>query len=165
METFLEVLNSQNFGKVCIIVIILFLFFGYAVQKGWLRGKFKSFTIGNDDERKIIREQLIWTKSELDVYFNDLINANRDNPKFQKQICLFCKLRIYVILSHCIALNHISTDDVYVEGVVHKIWGDLTELELSDRFITQEFREEQKKEVEKIIKKLVEIRAFYQKGR
>lgn len=162
MEFVLDILNSQNFGRICILIIVLVLFCMYALKKGWIKGRIKNIVIGSGAERRIIREQLMWSKAELDVYFNDLIYANAGNPTFDKLRCLYSKLIVYVIITNCIALNHIVADDVYIDGVVQRVWGELSGVELSEKFITTEFRNLQKKEITKIIKKLVEIRNFYQ---
>lgn len=165
MEVVAKVLMSNNLIPLSVVVIILILLLAFLSRKGFFSFKMKGLVIGNDEnERRILRLQIEYTKAELDTFFEAIINECIKNPEFVEWRCRFSKELVFDIFIEAIALNHITVDDFYTNGKIIKIWAELARLHLSEKFRSEEFKEKCAKEVKKIFKNLVAIRTYYTKG-
>lgn len=166
MDGLAQILTSNNLIPLAVIVVVLVILLAWLSRKGVFSFKGKGLSIGNDEnERRIIRLQLEYIKSELDTYFEFMIKTHRDTPNFVELRCRLSKELVIDVMTEAVALNHITTDEFYVKGKSIKIWAELAKLDLSAQFQTSEFKDECEKEVEKIIKNLVAIRKYYSSHR
>lgn len=133
------------------------------IKMGWLSLHGKVVHLGNESsDRKALKEMIFYTKNELEVYFGDLIERQKDNPDFSKERCLYSKELVYDVLIETFCLNNLTDDKIYIEGRIMAIWSILAKLPLSSFFKSAEYKKEAADEVEKIIRKAYEIKKHYE---
>ena len=162
MEWITGIVNSGNFIPGVFAVFVITVTLLVLAKKGYFSFNIKGLKLGSDEnERRIIRLQIEYSKSELDTYFEALIKSHKNFEWFQEWKCRTSKELVYDVIIEAIALNHITTDEFYIKGKMIKIWAELSKLSLSEEFSNDAFKEICYKEVEKIIKNLVAIRKYY----
>lgn len=154
--------DTTNLLTVVLFIVLVGVVVCLSVKSGIVKYNGDRLKVGySDNERKIIRLQIEYSKSELDIFFENLIKENSDNSDFLEWRCRLSKELVFDVVVEAIALNHITEDEFYVKGKLIKVWSELSKLNLSSEFNTEEFKEICYKEIEKIIKNLVKIREYY----
>lgn len=154
--------DTTNLLTVVLFIILIGVVVCLFVKSGIIKYNGDKLQVGySDNERRIIRLQIEYSKSELDIFFENLIKENSNDSDFLEWRCRLSKELIFDIVVEAIALNHITEDEFYVKGKLIRVWSELSKLNLSSKFNTEEFKGICYKEIEKIIRNLVKIREYY----
>lgn len=158
------ILTSTNAIPLVLLVILFVVILAVLAKKGIISFSGHGLAVGNDEnERRIIRQQIEYTKAELELFVQQLIIDYEKVEGWDLNKCLYAKELVYDIYMETISFNHITTDDFYIKGKCIKILAEISKVVLPDNFKTEEFNSKIEKETEKIIKNLVEIRKYYSK--
>lgn len=160
MDWLANILNSENSVKSFIFFFITLITLIVLVKKGVISFKGKGLTVGNNEtERTIIRNQIMFCKTEISDFYNKIPSfEGRDEWRLR-----FIMEKCLDVLVDAISLNHITLEPVYIELKCRAVWNEVLQNAEDPRILTDDFKKVIYDETEKIIKKLVEIREFYNK--
>ena len=159
-EAIQNILTSDNFWKTIIGIGALVILFAILVKKGLISFKGKGLKVGNSDtERTIIRNQIMFVKTEISDFYNKIpYFEGRDEwrLKYIMEKCLD-------VLVDAVSLNHLTLEPVYVNLKCRAVWDEVLQNSDNTNILTDEFKKVVYDETKHIIEKLVEIREYYNK--
>ena len=154
------ILTSDNFWKATVSIGSLVILFAVLVKKGLISFKGKGLKVGNNDtERTIIRNQIMFVKTEISDFYNRIpYFEGRDEwrLKYIMEKCLD-------VLVDAISLNHLTLEPVYLELKCRAVWDEVLQNSDDANILTDDFKKTVYDETKHIIEKLIEIREFYNK--
>lgn len=162
MEWLASVLTSSNAIPIIIIVVLLVVIIAILAKKGIVSFKGKGLTVGNDNEernieRTIIRSQIMFVKSAISDFYDDIPDfPNRDEWRL-KYICE----KIISVFTNIISFNHISREKIYVQMKQATIWAVIINNTTADIMTSDEFKDVVYAKTAEILDKLIEIREYY----
>lgn len=159
-EAIQSVLTSDNFWKVVVGVGALVILLAILVRKGLISFKGKGLKVGNNEvERTIIRNQIMFVKTEISDFYNRI-------PAFEGRD----EWRLKYIMEKCldvvvdaISLNHLTLEPVYVDLKCRAVWDEVLQNADNINILTDDFKKVVYDETKHIIEKLIEIREYYNK--
>lgn len=154
-ESISKVLTSENGIQTEIIVVSILVLFFIAAKLGIISVSGKWLRVGRikDDERTVLREQINYISSLIDLEENTIKEEGMD--KFRT---LFVLSKVKSFFITLIIFNSIRTDDSYIEINQQQLYSlvlSLTELEV---FRTEAVKKHIYDLADKAIKRLYEIR-------
>ena len=159
-ESIQGILTSDNFFKSVIGIGILVILLAILVKKGLISFKGKGLKVGNSDtERTIIRNQIMFVKTEISDFYNRIPNfEGRDEwrLKYIMEKCLD-------VLIDAVSLNHLTLEPVYVDLKCRAVWDEVLQNADNTNILTDDFKKVVYDETKHIIEKLIEIREYYNK--
>lgn len=159
-EAIQGVLTSNNFWKVAVGVGALVILLAILVKKGLISFKGKGLRVGNSEvERTIIRNQIVFVKTEISDFYNRIPNfEGRDEwrLKYTMEKCLD-------VIVDAISLNHLTLEPVYVDLKCRAVWDEVLQNADNVNILTDDFKKVVYDETKHIIEKLIEIREYYNK--
>lgn len=159
-EAIQGVLTSNNFWKVAVGVGALVILLAILVKKGLISFKGKGLRVGNSEvERTIIRNQIVFVKTEISDFYNRIPNfEGRDEwrLKYIMEKCLD-------VIVDAISLNHLTLEPVYVDLKCRAVWDEVLQNADNVDILTDDFKKVVYDETKHIIEKLIEIREYYNK--
>lgn len=159
-EAILGILTSGNFLQIVLGIAALIVLFAFLVKKGLISFKGKGIKVGNNDtERTIIRNQIMFCKTEISDFYNKIPNFEGRDDWRLKYIMEKC-LDVFV---DAISLNHITTEPVYMELKCRAVWDEVLQNADNANILSDDFKKVVYDETKLIIEKLIEIREFYNK--
>lgn len=154
------ILTSENFWKAVVSIGALVILFAILVKKGLISFKGKGLKVGNNDvERTIIRNQIMFVKTEISDFYNKIPDfEGRDDwrLKYIMEKCLD-------VLVDAISLNHVTLEPVYVDLKCRSVWDEVLQNSDNPHILTADFKKVIYDETKHIIEKLIEIREYYNK--
>lgn len=159
-EAILGILTSGNFLQVVLGIAALIVLFAFLAKKGLISFKGKGLKVGNNDtERTIIRNQIMFCKTEISDFYNKIPNFEGRDDWRLKYIMEKC-LDVFV---DAISLNHITIEPVYMELKCRAVWDEVLQNADNANILSDDFKKVVYDETKLIIEKLIEIREFYNK--
>lgn len=159
-EALQSILTSENFLKSVVGIGALVILFAILVKKGLISFKGKGLKVGNSDtERTIIRNQIMFVKTEISDFYNRIPNfEGRDEwrLKYIMEKCLD-------VLIDAVSLNHLTLEPVYVDLKCRAVWDEVLQNSGNTNILTDDFKKVVYDETKHIIEKLIEIREYYNK--
>ena len=159
-EALQGILTSDNFWKTIVGIGALVILFAILVKKGLISFKGKGLKVGNSDtERTIIRNQIMFVKTEISDFYNKVPGfEGRDEwrLKYIMEKCLD-------VLVDAISLNHLTLEPVYVDLKCRAVWDEVLQNADNTNILTDDFKKVVYDETKHIIEKLIEIREYYNK--
>lgn len=159
-EALQSILTSENFLKSVVGIVALVILFAILVKKGLISFKGKGLKVGNSDtERTIIRNQIMFVKTEISDFYNRIPNfEGRDEwrLKYIMEKCLD-------VLIDAVSLNHLTLEPVYVDLKCRAVWDEVLQNSGNTNILTDDFKKVVYDETKHIIEKLIEIREYYNK--
>ena len=154
------ILTSENFWKAAVGIGALVVLLAVLVKKGLVSFKGKGLKVGNKDmERTIIRNQIMFCKTELSDFYSKIPNFEGRDEWRLKYIIEKC-LDVFV---DAISLNHITLEPVYVDLKCRVVWDEVLQNADNASILTDDFKKVVYDETKHIIEKLIEIREYYNK--
>lgn len=159
-ETIQEVLTSDNFLKSVIGVGILVILLAILAKKGLISFKGKGLKVGNSDtERTIIRNQIMFVKTEVSDFYNRIPNfEGRDEWRLR-----YIMEKCLDVLVDAVSLNHLTLEPVYIDLKCRAVWDEVLQNSDDANILTDDFKKVVYDETKHIIEKLIEIREYYNK--
>lgn len=159
-ESIQNILTSGNFLKSVIGLSILVILLAVLAKKGLISFKGKGLKVGNSDtERTIIRNQIMYCKTEISDFYNKIPNfEGRDDWRLR-----YIMEKCLDVLVDAVSLNHITIEPVYIELKCRAVWDEVIQNAGNTSILTDDFKKVIYDETKQIIEKLVEIREFYNK--
>lgn len=159
-ETIQEVLTSDNFFKSVIGVGILVILLAILAKKGLISFKGKGLKVGNSDtERTIIRNQIMFVKTEVSDFYNRIPNfEGRDEWRLR-----YIMEKCLDVLVDAVSLNHLTLEPVYIDLKCRAVWDEVLQNSDDANILTDDFKKVVYDETKHIIEKLIEIREYYNK--
>ena len=159
-EAIQNILTSDNFWKTIIGIGALVILFAILVKKGLISFKGKGLKVGNSDtERTIIRNQIMFIKTEISDFYNripDFEGRDEWRLKYIMEKCLD-------VLVDAVSLNHLTLEPVYVNLKCRAVWDEVLQNSDNTNILTNDFKKVVYDETKHIIEKLIEIREYYNK--
>lgn len=159
-EALQSILTSENFLKSVVGIGALVILFAILVKKGLISFKGKGLKVGNSDtERAIIRNQIMFVKTEISDFYIRIPNfEGRDEwrLKYIMEKCLD-------VLVDAVSLNHLTLEPVYVDLKCRAVWDEVLQNSDNTNILTDDFKKVVYDETKHIIEKLIEIREYYNK--
>lgn len=159
-EAIQGVLTSNNFWKVVVGVGALVILLAILVKKGLISFKGKGLKVGNSEvERTIIRNQIMFVKTEISDFYNripDFDGRNEWRLKYIMEKCLD-------VIVDAISLNHLTLEPVYVDLKCRAVWDEVLQNADNTNILTDDFKKVVYDETKHIIEKLIEVREYYNK--
>lgn len=160
MDWLATILTSNNAITLVLLAIVIILILAVLARKGLVKFSSKNLSIGyQDKERTIIRQQIEFAENAC-MSFIKSQNIPEGCDKYRVR---FVNEKLYDEMIKWISFNHITTDDTYVEIKQNIIWSIIQTFTEKEFFSSEELHNAVNDEVKRIIKKLVEIRKYYQK--
>lgn len=154
------VLTSDNLWKSVIGIGVLVILFAVLVKKGLISFKGRGLSVGNNEvERTIIRNQIMFVKTEISDFYNRIPSfEGRDEwrLKYIMEKCLD-------VIVDAISLNHLTLEPVYVDLKCRAVWDEVLQNADNVNILTDDFKKVVYDETKHIIEKLIEIREYYNK--
>lgn len=147
-------------GKAVLGIGALIILLAVLAKKGLISFKGKGLKVGNNDaERTIIRNQIMFVKTEISDFYNRVPNfEGRDEWRLR-----YIMEKCLDVLVDAISLNHVTLDPVYVDLKCRAVWDEILQNANNANILTDDFKKVVYDEVKHIIEKLIEIREFYNK--
>ena len=159
-EAIQNILTSDNFWKTIIGIGSLVILFAILVKKGLISFKGKGLKVGNSDtERTIIRNQIMFVKTEISDFYNripDFEGRDEWRLKYIMEKCLD-------VIVDAVSLNHLTLEPVYVNLKCRAVWDEVLQNSDNTNILTDDFKKVVYDETKHIIEKLIEIREYYNK--
>lgn len=159
-EAIQGILTSENFLKSVVGIGALVILFAILVKKGLISFKGKGLKVGNSDtERTIIRNQIMFVKTEISDFYTRIPNfEGRDEwrLKYIMEKCLD-------VLVDAVSLNHLTLEPVYIDLKCRAVWDEVLQNSDNINILTDDFKKVVYDETKHIIEKLIEIREYYNK--
>ena len=159
-EAILGILTSGNFLQIVLGIAALVILLSFLVKKGLISFKGKGLKVGNSDtERTIIRNQIMFCKTEISDFYNkvpDFEGRDEWRLKYIMEKCLD-------VLIDAVSLNHLTLEPVYVDLKCRAVWDEVLQNADNTNILTDDFKKVIYDETKHIIEKLIEIREYYNK--
>ena len=145
-------------GKAVLGIGALIILLAVLAKKGLISFKGKGLKVGNNDaERTIIRNQIMFVKTEISDFYNRVPNfEGRDEWRLR-----YVMEKCLDVLVDAISLNHVTLEPVYVDLKCRAVWDEILQNVNNANVLTDDFKKVVYDEVKHIIEKLIEIREFY----
>jgi hypothetical protein len=154
------ILTSGNAIPLVIALAALILLIAFLAKKGIISFRGHGLSVGNNEiERTIIRNQIMFCKTEVSDFYSKIPNFEGRDDWRLKYIMEKC-LDVFI---DAISLNHITLEPVYVELKCRAVWDEILQNAEDPHILTDEFKKTIYDEVKKILEKLIEIRQYYTK--
>ena len=155
-----EVLTSDNFWVVVVGVGALVILLAILVKKGLISFKGKGLKVGNNDtERTIIRNQIMFVKTEISDFYNKIPSfEGRDEWRLR-----YIMEKCLDVLIDAVSLNHLTLEPVYVDLKCRAVWDEILQNSDDPHILTDDFKKVVYDETKHIIEKLIDIREYYNK--
>lgn len=158
-ESIKDVLISQNSWMVLLTIVFLIIIVSIGVAKGWIQINTNKFKVGeSDNERRIIRNQIQYSESEIEAFITKLPKTDT----FDEWRAKYILEKAYDVFVDAISLNHITDDEIYMETKKSKIWSIIIQYTFNDMYKSDEFKKLVFSKVEDILSHLVAIRQYYE---
>lgn len=162
MDWLASILTSPNSWITILGLIILVCLLAHFSKKGLIAYKGKGLSVGTaDNERTIVRQQIEYTKTAIEIMTNQLISTFKSADEWR--VRYICEL-IYDVYIEAISFNHITKDSFYIETKADKIWAIIQRETVTTNFKNDEFKRAVYDECKKVIEKLVDIKEYYSKS-
>lgn len=159
-ESIQGILTSDNFFKSVIGIGILVILLAILAKKGLVSFKGKGLKVGNSDtERTIIRNQIMFVKTEISDFYNKIPSFDGRDEWRLKYIMEKC----LDVIVDAISLNHLTLEPVYVDLKCRAVWDEVLQNADNTNILTDDFKKVVYDETKHIIEKLIEIREYYNK--
>ena len=154
------ILTSDNFWKAVVGIGALVILFAVLAKKGLISFNGKGLKVGNNDtERTIIRNQIMFVKTEISDFYNRIPDfEGRDDWRLR-----YIMEKCLDVLVDAISLNHLTLEPVYLELKCRAVWDEVLQNSGSPNILTDDFKKVVYDETKRIIEKLIEIREYYNK--
>lgn len=154
------ILTSENFWKAVVGIGALIILFAILAKKGLVSFKGHGLKVGNNDtERTIIRNQIMFVKTEISDFYHKIPNFEGREEWRLKYIMEKC----LDVLVDAISLNHLTLEPVYLELKCRAVWDEVLQNSDNTNILSDDFKKVVYDETRRIIEKLIEIREFYNK--
>lgn len=154
------ILISENFWKAVVSIGVLVVLFAILAKKGLVSFKGKGLKVGNNDtERTIIRNQIMFVKTEISDFYNripDFEGRDEWRLRYIMEKCLD-------VLVDAVSLNHLTLEPVYIDLKCRAVWDEVLQNSDDPHILTEDFKKVVYDETKHIIEKLIEIREYYNK--
>ena len=159
-EALQGILTSDNFWKTIVGIGALVILFAILVKKGLISFKGKGLKVGNSDtERTIIRNQIMFVKTEISDFYNRIPNfEGRDEWRLR-----YIMEKCLDVLVDAVSLNHLTLEPVYVDLKCRAVWDEVLQNADNTNILTDDFKKVVYDETKHIIEKLIDIREYYNK--
>ena len=159
-ESIQGILTSDNFWKTVVGIGALVILFAVLVKKGLVSFKGKGLKVGNSDiERTIIRNQIMFVKTEISDFYNKVPNfEGRDDWRLR-----YIMEKCLDVLVDAVSLNHLTLEPVYVDLKCRAVWDEVLQNAGNASILTDDFKKVVYDETKHIIEKLIDIREYYNK--
>ena len=158
-EAILGILTSGNFLQIVLGIAVLVILFSVLVKKGLISFKGKGLKVGHSDEeeRAIIRNQIMFCKTEISDFYNKIPNfEGRDEWRLR-----YILEKCLDVLVDAVALNHLTLEPVYVDLKCRAVWDEVLQNADNDNILTDDFKKAVYEETKQVIEKLIDIRKYY----
>ena len=155
-----DVLTSSNGVFIAILFIVLVVI---CIKYGNIMIKTDKVKLGKDGgelERTIMRNQKEWCKLALEAF-------ERQMPKFEGYDILRGQLimeKVYDEMLDWIMLNHIRTEQKYIEIKQTKVWNIVQKYTVNEEMKSDRFKQSGDEQIKSVIEMLVKIRRDYNKN-
>ena len=148
-------------GKAVLGIGALIILLAVLAKKGLISFKGKGLKVGHsdDEERTIIRNQIMFCKTEISDFYNRIPSfEGRDEwrLKYIMEKCLD-------VLVDAVSLNHLTLEPVYVDLKCRAVWDEVLQNAGNTDILKDDFKKVVYDETKHIIEKLIEIREYYSK--
>lgn len=150
-EALSNILTNINTVPMLFCLIIIFVLAGIMIKNGIIKVKTNHVTIGNDDERDIIRQQAEYAHAYV-MGLTDFIITDRE--EFTKYILEV----MYDEVIMWIVFNHFSLDNAYIKVKTNALHAKICSMDITDNYKTDEFKNTMQNWVYDLVKNLIEIR-------
>ena len=154
------ILTSDNFWKVVVGIGALVILFAVLAKKGLISFNSKGLKVGNNGtERTIIRNQIMFVKTEISDFYNripDFEGRDEWRLKYIMEKCLD-------VIVDAISLNHLTLEPVYLDLKCRAVWDEVLKNSDDPHILTDDFKKVVYDETKYIIEKLIEIREYFNK--
>ena len=159
-ETVEHVLVSSNAAIVLIFLAFIAVIAVILAKKGILNIHTSAVQLGAaDQERDIIRQQLEWTRVDLEG-----VESSMPKPEgYNQWLGKYVVEAVYDEYVDWITFNHINASPAYVEIKQDKLVSLIRKLVSRDEFRTPEFEDMIREDTRQCIEKLIQIRKVYKK--
>lgn len=152
-EAVVSYINSPNAISLTIcIAVVVFVLVKFRVMKI----KTTHVSIGNDDERDIIRQQTEYAHAYVMSKINELDFAVEDS--YHIKYVLEC---LYDDIVNWIMFNHFSLDNAYIVVKSNALYAKICTLTTYKEVTTDAFRQKVNSWVYDLVKQLIEIRELH----
>ena len=154
------ILTSDNFWKAVVGIGALVILLAILAKKGLISFKGKVLKVGNSDtERTIIRNQIMFVKTEISDFYNKIPNfGGRDEWRLR-----YIMEKCLDVLIDAVSLNHLTLEPVYIDLKCRAVWDEVLQNSDDPHILTDDFKKVVYDETKRIIEKLIEIREYYNK--
>ena len=155
------ILTSDNFWKTVVGIGALVILLAFLAKKGLISFKGKGLKVGHsdDEERTIIRNQIMFCKTEISDFYNRIPNFEGNDEWRLKYIMEKC----LDVLVDAVSLNHLTLEPVYVDLKCRAVWDEVLQDVGNPDILKDDFKKVVYDETKYIIEKLIEIREYYNK--
>jgi len=152
-------LQTQQIFAFGVVAVVLILLIAHYSKKGLFSFKGKGFSVGQDTERLIIRQQMQYIAAAVDEAMTEIERTDTWNVWKAK----YTAERVVDVLQRAVSFNHISCDKSYVLVKKLEVWSEIQKSDLIDPYYSSdEFKQLVYNWVEEAIRDLVDIRKFYE---
>lgn len=152
-------LQTQQIFAFGIVAAVLILLIAHYSRKGLFSFKGKGFSVGQDTERLILRQQLQYVDAAVEEAMTEIEKKDTWNnwkAKYTSELVKDC-------LQKMVSFNHLSMDKSYVLVKQLEVWACIQKNEMVDPYYSsEEFKQIIYRWVEDAIKDLLDIRKFYE---
>lgn len=152
-EAIISYINSPNSVTLllCLALVIFVL-----VKTKVMRVKTNHISIGNDDERDIIRQQTEYAH----VFIMSLMNEITfdDNDTYHTRYVLEC---VYDEVVNWIVFNHFNLNNAYIDVKTNSLYAKICTIAEHKEVQTDEFKQRVHAWVYTLVKQLIEIREIH----
>jgi hypothetical protein len=162
-EAIQGILSSDSFWKAVAGIGCLVILLAILAKKGIL--SFDAFGLkidnGEDNEREIertvIRSQMLFVKSVISDFYDDIPNFEGRDEWRLKYVCE----RVISVFIDAITLNHITKENIYTEIKQKAVWAEIINNTQADVMTSEDFRQKVYTKTAEILEKLISIREYY----
>lgn len=163
MDWLASIFNSKSALPIVIVAVILVIIIAFLAKKGIV--SFNGFGLkidnGEDDEREIertiIRSQMLFVKSAISDFYDDIPNFEGRDEWRLKYVCE----RIISVFIDAIALNHITKENIYTEIKQKAVWAEIVNNTQAEAMTSDDFKRVVYAKTAEILEKLISIREYY----
>lgn len=163
MDWLAKIFESGNTVAIFIVAVVLVLIIAFLAKKGIV--SFNGFGLkidnGENDEREIertiIRSQMLFVKSVISDFYDDIPNFEGRDEWRLKYVCE----RIISVFIDAIALNHITKESIYTEIKQKAVWAEIVNNTQAEVMTSDDFKRVVYAKTAEILEKLISIREYY----
>lgn len=161
-STLEKIFTSSNTASILVVIVALVLVIAFLAKKGIVSFKGFGLTVDNgaderEIERNIIRSQIMYVKSTILDFYDDIPTFEGRNEWKLKFICE----KIITVFTDAISLNHISREKIYTEMKQASVWAVIVNNTKAEEITSDEFKKVVYEKTSEILEKLISIREYY----